>query len=149
MDLKDSSIGIDLSDFFLKGFVVLEEKNLENNPNIAEYLGKKYIEKIFPNWKFIEFNISSKVLEKDRITVWHNDSKFVGCNLTFLYYIDDMSPEIGGSISIKNNLFEEKIYPKNGTLIMMSQQPNVFHKVEPCNSRRRMYNIDYLVEGLT
>jgi hypothetical protein len=63
--------------------------------------------------------------------------------------MDDMSPEVGGSISIKNGIFEEKIYPKKGTLIMLSQQRNVEHKAEYCSVRRRMYNIDYFVKGLT
>jgi hypothetical protein len=149
MDTKDYSTGINLDDFFLKGFVLLHEDNLEKNENIIEYLAKKYIEKIFPVWKLIEFSVSEKVLPEDRITFWHNDSRFVGCNLTFLYYMDDMSPEIGGSISIRNGIYEEKIYPKNGTLIMLSQQPNVEHKAEFCKTRRKMYNIDYLVKGLT
>lgn len=149
MDTKDSWTGIKLDDFFLKGFVILEEQDLDNHPNISEYLGKKYIEQIFPNWELKEFSKSDAVLPEDRITVWHNDSNFVGCNLTFLYYKDTMSPEVGGSISIKNEIFEEKIYPKQGTLIMMSQQPNMMHKAEYCSIRRRMYNIDYYVKGLS
>ena len=146
MDSKILLNGIDLSDFFLKGFVILEEQGLNETHNITDYLGKKYIEELFGDWELKEFTESFEVLKEDRITVWHNDFKLVGANLTFLYYMDDMSPEIGGSISIKNGLFEEKIYPKKGMLIMLSQKQNVFHKVEFCSSRRRMYNIDYYVQ---
>jgi hypothetical protein len=68
-------------------------------------------------------------------------------NVTFLYYIDEMSPEVGGSISIRNGFDEIKIYPKSGTLILMSQKPNMQHKAEYCSILRRMYNIDYYIDG--
>lgn len=149
MDLKDCWSGMDLADFYINGFVKLYEPNLNDQSDIEKYLGDKYLSILFPSWKLVEFSKSDKVEEWDRITEWHNDSKFVGCNVTFLYYMDDMSPEVGGSISIRNGLHEEQIYPTQGTLILMSQQSNVQHKVEYCKTQRRMYNIDYLVEGLT
>lgn len=137
-----------LIDFYVNGFVKLHEDNLDKRDNITDYLSEKYLSQLFTNWKLIEFTKSEKVEDWERITKWHNDSEFVGCNVTFLYYMDDMNPDIGGSISIRNGIVEEKIYPKCGTLILMSQQPNIQHKVEYCSVRRRMYNIDYLVEGL-
>jgi hypothetical protein len=150
MDLKDSWSGImDLTDFYINGFVKLYEPDLGLRTNVADYLGNKYLSQLFPKWQLIEFGEADVVEEWDRITVWHNDSTFVGCNVTFLYYMDDTNPDVGGSISIRNGLHEEQIYPKKGTLILMSQQPNVEHKAEYCKTRRRMYNIDYLVEGLT
>lgn len=140
---------MNLIDFYINGFVKLYESDLDKRNDITDYLGNKYLDQLFPSWKLIEFVKSDSVTEWDRITEWHNDSTFVGCNVTFLYYMDDTSPEVGGSISIRNGIIEEQIYPKNGTLILMSQQPNVQHKAEYCKTRRRMYNIDYLVEGLT
>lgn len=140
---------MDLTDFYINGFVKLYEPELEHRDDIAKYLGEKYLDLLFPEWKLIEFAEADTVKEEDRITVWHNDSKFVGCNVTFLYYMDDMDTDVGGSISIRNGFYEEKIYPKKGTLILMSQQPNVEHKAEYCKVQRRMYNIDYLVKGLT
>jgi hypothetical protein len=140
---------MDLSDFYIKGFVLLQEDSLETKENITEYLEQKYLTQLFFKWKLIEFEKSSRVEESDRITVWHNDSSYVGCNVTFLYYINDLNESTGGSISIRNGLNESKIYPSAGTLILMSQQDNVQHKVEPCNVERKMFNIDYYVEGLT
>lgn len=147
MDLKDFWIGMDLSDFYLKGFVELYEDKLEERDDITGYLEEKYLSQLFPNWQLKEFGKSEKVEESDRITEWHNDSDYVGCNVTFLYYMDSMNENIGGSISIRNGLNESQIYPKVGTLILMSQKKNVQHKVEFCNSKRRMFNIDYYVEG--
>jgi hypothetical protein len=140
---------MDLSDFYIKGFVKLYESNLEDKDNITDYLGEKYLSQLFPHWQLKEFGKSERVEESDRITRWHNDSQYVGCNVTFLYYMDDMDETTGGSISIRNGIFEEKIYPSKGTLILMSQQRNVEHKVEECNTTRRMFNIDYFIDGLT
>lgn len=149
MDTKDYWIGMtNLIDFYITGFVKLHEEDLDKRDDIPDYLGKKYLSHLFPNWKLVEFTECEKVEVYDRITEWHNDSKFVGCNVTFLYYMDNMSPLVGGSISIRNGIAEEKIYPKNGTLILLSQQNGVEHKAEYCSVRRRMYNIDYFVKGL-
>lgn len=140
---------MDLSDFYINGFVLLQEDSLETQENITEYLEQKYLAQLFPKWKLIEFGKSDRVEESDRITVWHNDSSYVGCNVTFLYYMNNLNESTGGSISIRNGLNESKIYPSAGTLILMSQQDNVQHKVEPCSVERKMFNIDYYVDGLT
>lgn len=133
-------------DFFLKGFEVFSEPGIELKPDMAKYIAEKYIKPVFPSWKLIELVYSEKVLPEDRITVWHNDSKF-GMNITFLYYVDNMDQSKGGSISISNGNEEIIIYPKYGTLVMMSQKINMMHKVGYTTHQRRMYNIDYYVEG--
>lgn len=135
-----------IENFFLKGYQILHDPGLEKIPNMAQHIGDKYLSPVFPNWNLIELAYAEEVRPDDRITVWHNDSKF-GMNITFLYYIDEMNPDIGGSISISNGSEEETVYPKYGTLIMLSQKLNMQHKVGYTTHRRRMYNIDYLVEG--
>lgn len=136
---------IDLTDLFVKGWVVFDEPDLHKIDNFTTYLAEKYL-KMFPSWELIECFENFKVEDWDRITEWHNDSKF-GMNITFLYYIDEMTEETGGAISIRNDNEEEKIYPKSGTLVMMSQKSNILHCVEPCSIQRHMFNIDYFVEG--
>lgn len=138
---------MELDNFFTHGFVLFEEPNAHERADFYNFLAEKYLGQIFPSWELVEVSYSEAVVPEDRITVWHNDSKF-GMNVTFLYYMDDMSPDVGGSISIRNGLYEKTIYPKAGTLIMLSQQPNVQHKAEYSTVRRRMYNIDYKVTGL-
>lgn len=138
---------MNLDNFFTHGFVVFDEPNLHERQDFYEYLAEKYLSPIFPSWNLVEVHYSEKVTPEDRITVWHNDAK-VGMNVTFLYYMDEMSPDVGGSISIRNGLYEETIYPKPGTLILLSQQPHVQHKAEYSTVTRRMYNIDFNVEGL-
>jgi hypothetical protein len=135
-----------IDQFFIDGYQQFNEPGLELHKDIVSFIGNKYLSPVFPSWKLIEVSYSEKVLLEDRITVWHNDSKF-GMNITFLYYIDEMNPNIGGSISISNGNHEVVFYPIHGTLIMLSQKQNMLHKVEYTTMQRRMYNIDYLVEG--
>jgi len=113
-----------IDDLFTHGFVVFNEPNLHERNDFCKYLAEKYLEPIFPSWKLIECHYSEKISSGDRITVWHNDSNF-GMNITFLYYMDDMNSDIGGAISIRNGLYEEKIYPKSGMVILLSQQLHV------------------------
>lgn len=134
------------ADFFLKGYEVFHEDNLTAS-NVIEVVTEKYIAPMWSEYKLMEFDISEKIEEDDNICVWHNDSKF-GFNLTFLYYLDNMTPETGGAISIRNGLYEDKIYPKKGMLLMLSQKPGVEHKVEFTELTRRVYGMDFKVEGL-
>lgn len=134
-----------IDQFFINGYQQFNEPGLESREDMVSFIGNKYLTPIFPSWKLIEVSYAEKISPADRITVWHNDSKF-GMNITFLYYIDKMCSDTGGSVSIKNGVTEETIYPQSGTLIMMSQKSFMLHKVEPCTTARRMYNIDYYVE---
>lgn len=136
---------IDLTEFFTRGWICFEEPNLHLREDFTTYLANKYLS-MFPSWELIECFENFKVEEWDKITEWHNDGKF-GMNITFLYYIDEMSPKTGGAIFIRNETVTEMIYPKSGTLIMMSQKPNVLHRVEPCSIQRHMFNIDFAVKG--
>jgi hypothetical protein len=146
MDIKDYWSGMKYDDFFLKGYEIFYEDDLDAT-NIIDVVAEKYISPMWPEYKLMEFDISEKIDLDDNICVWHNDSSF-GFNLTFLYYLDDMSPEIGGAISIRNGMFEDTIYPKKGMLLMLSQKPNVQHKVEYTEAQRRVYGLDFKVEGL-
>ncbi|MNK85686.1 hypothetical protein D3C87_1055710 [compost metagenome] len=103
---------------------------------------------MFPSWELIECTENFQVEESDRIVEWHNDSRW-GMNITFLYYLDEMKPETGGSISLRNLDTQEEIqvYPKAHQLIIMSQKPNIEHRAEYCNVRRHMFNIDFKVKG--
>lgn len=135
-----------LEDLFLRGWVVLVDPEVPlEDP--AEYLAEKYLG-MFPSVELIECTENFKVAESDRIVEWHNDSKF-GMNITFLYYVDEMSESTGGSISLRNldTQDEAKIYPKAHQLIIMSQKPHIEHRAEYCSVRRHMFNIDYKVKG--
>ncbi len=135
-----------LEDLFVKGWVILEDPNVPlDSP--AEYLAEKYLT-MFPAFELIECTENFRVDESDRIVEWHNDSKF-GMNITFLYYVDAMSHETGGSISLRNTdtLEEIQVYPKSHQLIIMSQKPNIEHRAEFCSVQRHMFNIDYKVKG--
>lgn len=136
---------MNLSDFFVDDYVQLHIPGLTKD-TIVPYLEANILSKMFPKWELIEFGEMFEVQESDRITEWHNDAKF-GMNITFLYYMSDMYAETGGSISIRNGTNETKIYPTNGTLILMSQKPHVEHKAEFSTIRRHMFNIDFFVEG--
>lgn len=135
-----------LEDLFVKGWVVLVDPEVPlEDP--AEFLAQKYLG-MFPSWELIECTENFKVAESDRIVEWHNDAKW-GMNLTFLYYLDEMSEATGGSISLRNLDTQEEvqIYPKAHQLIIMSQKPNIEHRAEFCSVRRHMFNIDYKVKG--
>ncbi len=132
-------------DFYTKDFVELFVPGL-NTDSVVGYIENNLLPQFFPHWEQIEFGEMFEVQESDRIVEWHNDSKF-GMNVTILYYMCDLSEETGGSISIRNGMHETKIYPKNGTMILMSQKPHVEHKAEYCSVPRHMFNIDYFVEG--
>ena len=135
-----------LNDLFVKGWVKLVDPNVPlDNP--AEYLAAEYLS-MFPQVELIECFENFQVEESDRIVEWHNDSKF-GMNITLLYYVNAMSPETGGSISLRNNDTgeEEQIYPVAGQLVIMSQKPNIEHRAEFCSVRRHMFNIDFNVKG--
>jgi hypothetical protein len=115
--------------FFTNGFCILNEPRLEFQDDMCKILGEKYLSLVFSKWTLVELKYAEKIHKEDKITEWHNDSKFGG-NLTFLYYIDEMTENIGGAIEIDNGTKTFKIYPKYGTLIMMSQKSNMKHRVE-------------------
>ena len=133
-----------LDSFFVNGFQVFQEPLLLYVDDISVAIQKKYLSPIWSSIKLIEFGMTDGIKEDDYITRWHNDSKW-GMNLTCLYYIDTMTPETGGSISIRNGIAEETIYPSAGTLIIMSQEKHVQHKVEYTEARRRVINADFYV----
>lgn len=137
---------IDLNDFLIKGYQVFYEPELINQTDKESHIGNKYLLNIFGEWKLIESGYSEKISKDDYITEWHNDSNF-GMNITFLYYLDEMSSEIGGSISVRNGITEEEIFPKPGMLLMLSQQKHVEHKVGFTSAQRRVFNFDYLVQN--
>lgn len=136
-----------LEDLFTKGWVVLVDDQVDL-ADAAGYLRQKYLG-MFPQAELVELTENFQVEDSDRITEWHNDSNH-GMNLTFLYYLDAMSPETGGSISLRNTGTEEEvqIYPQAHQLIIMSQKPHVLHRAEACSIRRHMFNIDFKVKGL-
>lgn len=136
---------MNLADFYIDDFVVFDAPGLTKE-TVVGYIEENILSKLFSEWELVELNEMFEVQESDRIVEWHNDSKW-GMNVTFLYYMSDMSPEVGGSISIRNSVNETKIYPKKGTLIMMSQKKHVEHKAEYAKVERHMFNIDFDVKG--
>jgi hypothetical protein len=137
---------IDISDLFNKGWVVLEDPNVDLG-DIENYLREKYLS-VFPSAELVECTENFQVEESDRIVEWHNDSRW-GMNVTVLYYLDEQQPATGGSISLRNNVLEieETIYPKEFQLIIMSQKSDVEHRAEYSSIRRHMFNVDFDVEG--
>lgn len=137
---------MNLADFYIDDFVVLDDAPGLTKETIVSYIEDNVLSKLFTEWSLVELNEMFEVQESDRIVEWHNDSKW-GMNVTFLYYMSNMSPEVGGSISIRNGINETTIYPKNGSLIMMSQKKHVEHKAEYATIERHMFNIDFDVKG--
>jgi len=139
-----------IDNLFITGWVLFHEHELEkmSHDDIAGYLAGKYLSPYFPSFDLVELSERFDIDDADRICEWHNDSRF-GMNITFLYYASTMSPETGGSISLRNLSTDdyEQIYPIAGTLVMMSQKQGIEHKAEICKIRRHMFNIDFDVEG--
>ena len=135
-----------IEDLFVRGWAVFVDPHVEID-RIGDYLREKYLG-MFPHADLIECTENFRVEDADRIVEWHNDGKF-GMNITFLYYLDQMSPETGGSISLRNSDTKEQvqIYPQSHQLIVMSQKPHVEHRAEACNIQRHMFNVDFNVKG--
>lgn len=79
-------------------------------------------------------------------TIWHNDLG-EGCNLTFLYYLNDVRD--GGEICFRVNKKETGyIKPKKGLLVMLSQDSRVEHKVNPTKEVRMVCNFGYNIKWI-
>ncbi len=82
---------------------------------------------------------------------WHNDS-VTGHNMTFLYYVDTMYEEQGGSIAVRNNQIGGEEYPKThypaaGELFIVSQKQGFDHKAGLPKILRRVLCVDVHVDA--
>jgi len=114
----------------------------------GQYLKTKYIDPEWPDAVYNKFVVWEGV-DKDN-QGWHTDM-FEGYDIFFLYYLDTMSPETGGSISFKwqgdgDNSVE--FYPKAGDLFMVNNMRGFWHKAQSCSIKRRVVSFDFNV-GLT
>lgn len=136
-----------------------EERSRDNtindvHPELAErmslfsqYLKTKYIDPEWPNAIYNKFIIWEGV-DKDN-QGWHTDM-FESYDIFFLYYLDDMFEENGGSISFKWGLLDGeensiKFYPKAGDLFMVNNSRGFWHKAESCTIQRRVCSFDFTV----
>lgn len=161
--------------FFEKGFVIFEEPELveligddfellnrqerlrdnfkkdmtsELNQRFntaTEYIRFKYMASLFDDFEFVKYGCWEGV-DTDN-TYWHNDF-FEGMNCFFLLYCQDQAPETGGSISFQWPGGEETIYPKRGTLAMLNQRLDFYHKAEKSKIERRICAFDFHVPEL-
>lgn len=162
-----------INDIYTKGFVKLsepegleiinldefrlmntEERSRDNtindvNPELAKrlsffahYLKTKYID---PEWTDAKYNkfIVWEGVDKDN-QGWHTDM-FENYDVFFLYYLDTMSPETGGSINFKWGNETAQFYPKAGDLFMVNNMRGFWHKAETCSIRRRVASFDFNV----
>lgn len=119
-------------------FYVNEEDNSKTLLPLVEYLQLNYIDFINPNLKPLTYNTYNGV-DPDT-EVWHRDH-YEGNHISFLCYFDNMSDEIGGSISFRYP--EKKIYPKVGDIIIMSHYTDHEHIVELSNAERKVIHIGF------
>jgi hypothetical protein len=136
-----------------------EERSRDNtindvHPELAErmnlfsqYLKTKYIDPEWPEAIYNKFIIWEGV-DKDN-QGWHTDM-FESYDIFFLYYLDSMSEETGGSISFKWGMLDGeentmKFYPKAGDLFMVNNSRGFWHKAESCEIQRRVCSFDFNV----
>lgn len=108
--------------------------------DFIETVTKTYVEPLFPSY------IIKKYAVWDGIdlgsTIWHND-KLEGFDLNCLYYFDNTSSDIGGSIEFKIGDDETQIYPQNGDLIFINQDTKFRHRALRSSNSRRVASIEY------
>ena len=120
--------------------VSYSEQQIQFLEKFASHIESNYIGKLFHTYKCIDKKMWDGVDEKS--LHWHNDSKN-GQDSCFLFYVDDCDEITGGALSFMRDFKEYKIYPKAGTLVWMSQNPNYLHKAERSNKQRRVVHLEY------
>lgn len=113
----------------------------------GHYLKSQYIDPEWPEAKYNKFIVWEGV-DKDN-QGWHTDM-FENYDIFFLYYLDDMNEDTGGSISFKWGLLDgqentAKFYPKAGDLFMVNNMRGFWHKAESCPIKRRVASFDFNV----
>lgn len=152
----DETPNIDLSDFYgidIKNCNSINEKfwigeNYEKKlEEISIHLSKKYIEKIFKNYKRLECGLWEGVDEGS--SKWHNDwIDGDGFNSNILIYLDDNTTENGNSVEIRGLDFHHVLYPKSGQLLWLNQKPIFEHKATHTSGQRRLLSFEFLIEDL-
>jgi len=153
---------IDFSDFIIKGYAQTIDKELysfidvpEVNDNQFEmlnidineankYIVDKYVIPLFGNYNKTDHSIWKG--SEDSTCEWHNDLR-EGYNIFFLYYMTDIKNN--GELMVRmNNEKTGIIQPSKYDLIMLSQAPNVQHKVIHTDDVRIVANFMYDIDGL-
>jgi len=165
---------LDLSNFFLYGYVLDENPDLDlseftdedfldcsedtrnfsqdkNNlvklKKLENTIADKYLSKLFINFEFLEGGTWFGV--NTRSSVWHNDyqdgDKF---NSNILIYLDDNNPENGNSIEVRGPGFSHKLYPKAGQLLWLNQKRVFEHKATYSSGNRRVIGLMYFIPNL-
>jgi hypothetical protein len=136
-----------------------EERMRDNNINdvsaelahrltlFAHFLKTKYVDPEWPAAIYNKFIIWDGV-DKDN-QGWHTDM-FESYDIFFLYYLDTMSKETGGSINFKwgtldNDESTATFYPKAGDLFIVNNNRGFWHKAESCSVQRRVCSFDFNV----
>ena len=61
-----------------------------------------------------------------------------------LLYLDDVPEEHGGLLGIKmNDTVVKEFYPQRGDVLFISNEPNVTHKAERADIKRRLCNLTF------
>jgi hypothetical protein len=113
----------------------------------AQYIKTKYIDPEWPGAVYNKFVVWEGV-DKDN-QGWHTDM-FEGYDIFFLYYLDTMTPETGGSVSFKwqgltDTESSVEFYPKAGDLFMVNNMRGFWHKAQSCSIKRRVVSFDFNV----
>jgi hypothetical protein len=146
----------EIEDYKIEDCNVLDCDNLEDYipkkilhvlKDVQNEIGIKYITKLFDNWIPTQVGMWDGVDDGSR--QWHNDKgEGDGVDCNFLFYFDDMSPEVGGALYVRGPHSQHKIYPKRDMLIWINQSQQFYHKADEATTQRRLASFEYLLPKL-
>lgn len=151
----DKSINLD--EFYSYEFFHCEDEDVTwNNPEAEEKIrslqnifAEQYVSKIFTEFENKAVCMWAGV--DGGSAEWHNDFEDGGAfNSNVLIYMDDLTPENGNKIEVRNSLTQEEIilYPKKRDFVWLNQQRCYQHRATHKTGTRRVISFEYLIPTL-
>ena len=148
---------INLEEFYEYQFINCENEDVSwNNPeaenkirSLQKHFADLYVSKIFD--KFEHKDVCMWAGVDAGSADWHNDFEYAGkFNSNVLIYMDDLTPENGNKIEVRNvnTLEETTLYPKKRDFVWLNKQRCYQHKATHHNGDRRVISFEYLIPSL-